>query len=67
MNKELVPKFELVGDKEKTAVKLQKSIQEMECKLNRMSIQRPHHGTRIPDPAHTIYSYSPSIKQDLKR
>ena len=43
---------------------------EMEDKLKRMGIERPHRGPRISDPAHTretVYSHSSSsVKRSVK-
>ncbi len=46
-------KMELIKEKEITALKLQKSMKEIEDKLKKMGIERPHRGPRISDPAHT--------------
>ena len=62
--------IKLVKDKEKAALTLQKSAREMEDKLKRMGIERPHRGPRISDPAHTRgmgHSFSPSSEQRAVR
>ena len=46
-------KFDLAKDKEGMTLKLQSSAKEMEDKLKKMGIERPHRGPRISAPGHT--------------
>ena len=61
---------DLARSKGNLDIGFKRSAKELEEKLKRMGIERPHRGPRISDPAHTretIYSNSPpSVQRVVK-